>query len=255
MQSAAIVRTQIESLLEARIPSALTLKSRSIQECIACGIKDIDILEVFRRGNLVEICGAFSSGRTTLLHGLLSRCTSGGEAAAILDVTDSFDPVSASQLGVVLSEVLWVRCGATRSQGRPLSALEQALAAADLLLQSGGFGLLVLDLANIPMKEARQIPLAAWFKFRRAVEGTRTLFLVLAQQSNAGSSSANTLDVSQAGVEVDGSAIPSMAWHIDGDCLIRTLRSRAEVVRGPMRKPVSSVRAEGEFSTCLYECR
>ncbi len=29
---------------------------------------------------------------TTLLHGLLSRCTAGGEAAAVIDVTDSFDP-------------------------------------------------------------------------------------------------------------------------------------------------------------------
>jgi hypothetical protein len=255
MQTAAVLRTQIESLLEARIPSALTLKSRPVQACISCGIKDIDRLEIFRRGDLVEICGAFSSGRTTLLHGLLSRCTSEGEAAAILDVTDSFDPVSAAHFGVVLSELLWVRCGATRSQGHPLSAVDQALAAADLLLQSGGFGLLVLDLANIPTKEARQIPLAAWFKFRRAVEGTRTLFLVLAQQPNAGSSSASTLDVSQADVEVDESATSSIAWHIDENCLIRTLRSRAGVVRGQVRKPVGSVRTEGEFATSLYEYR
>ena len=255
MQSAAALRTQIESLLEARIPSALTLKPQPIQECISCGINDIDRLEVFRRGNLVEICGSFSSGRTTLLHGLLSRCTAGGEAAAILDVTDSFDPVSASHLGVVLSELLWVRCGAARSQGRPLSAVEQALAAADFLLQSGGFGLLVLDLANIPIKEARQIPLAAWFKFRRAVEGTRTLFLILAEQSNTGSSSASTLYVSQADVEVDESATSSTPWHIDENCLIRNLRSRAEVVRGQMRKPVRSVRTEAEFATSLYEYR
>lgn len=179
----------------------------------------------------------------------------GGEAAAILDVTDSFDPVSASHLGVVLSEVLWVRCGAARGQGRPLSALEQALAAADLLLQSGGFGLLALDLANIPMKEVRQIPLTVWFKFRRAVEATRTLFLVLAQQPNAGSSGAGTLDVSQAGIEVEESAGSSIARHIDRDCLIRTLRSRAEVMRGQMRKPVGSVRTEGEFATSLYQYR
>jgi hypothetical protein len=253
MQSASVLRTQIEGLLEARIPSALTPKLRPIQEFISCGIKDIDRLEVFRRGSLVEICGPCSSGRTTLFHGLLSRCTSEGEAAAILDVTDSFDPISASHLGVVLSEVLWVRCGAARSQGRALSAIEQALGAADLLLKSGGFGLLALDLANTPMKEARQIPLTAWFKFRRAVEATRTLFVVLAQQSNAGSSSAATLNVSQTGVEVEKSARSSIARHIDGDCLIKTLRSRAEVVRGQMRKPVGSVRTEGEFSASLYE--
>jgi RecA/RadA recombinase len=104
---------------------------------MSCGIKDIDRLEAFRRGTLVEVCGSPSSGRTTLLHDLLSHCTQGGEAAALIDVTDSFDPVSASRLGVILSELLWVRCGMPRSQGRKLSGLEQALMATVLLLQSG----------------------------------------------------------------------------------------------------------------------
>ncbi len=255
MPSAATLRIQIENMLEARIPSALTLKAQPVQECISCGINAIDRLDVFRRGNLVEICGCSSSGRTTLLHGLLARCTSRGEAAAILDVTDSFDPVSASHIGVVLSELLWVRCGLARSQGRTLSAIEQALRAADLLLQSGGFGLLVLDLANVPIKDARQIPLTTWFKFRRAVEDTRTLFIVLAQRPNAGSSTASTLDVSQSCVEVEESTTPSVTQHIDGDCLIRTIRSRAEVARGQMRKPVGSVRSAGEFATSLYGYR
>jgi len=203
----------------------------------------------------VEICGPSSSGRTTLLNGLLSHCTSGGEASALLDVTDSFDPVSASLTGVVLGQLLWVRCGAPRSQGRPLSALEQALRAADLLLQSGGFGLLALDLANVPAENARQIPLTVWFKFRRAIEGTRALFVVLAQQSNARSSSASTLDISQSGVEVEESAEPFEGKHIDGDCLIKTLRTRTEVARGQMRKPVRSVHAVGEFSTSPYGYR
>ncbi len=255
MHSAATLRTQIESMLEARIPSALTPKTQPVQECISCGIKTIDRLEIFQRGNLLEVCGPASSGRTTLLHGLLSRCTSGGEASALLDVTDSFDPVSASLTGVVLSELLWVRCGAARGQGRPLSALEQALRAADLLVQSGGFGLLALDLANVPAENVRQIPLTVWFKFRRAIEGTRTLFVVLAQQSNAGSSSASTLDISQSGVEVEESAERFEGKHIDGDCLIKTLRTRAEVARGQMRKPVRSIHAAGEFSTSLYGYR
>ena len=252
MSSAVSVRIQIENMLEARIPSALTPKVKPLQDCIQCGINDIDRLEAFRRGTFVEVCGSSSSGRTTLLSGLLSRCTSAGEAAAILDVTDNFDPVSASQIGVVLSEVLWVRCGSTGRQGRPLSPLEQGLRAAELLLQGGGFGLLALDLANVPVKDARQIPLTVWFKFRRAVEGTRTLFVVLAQQSNAGSSSASTLDVSQASVEIEETAECRIAKHVDGDCLIRTVRTRAQIARGQMRKPARSVRSAGEFSTNLY---
>jgi hypothetical protein len=252
MWSAVSLRTQIESELEARIPSALTPKLRPVQQCISCGIKDIDRLEVFRRGTLVEICGASSSGRTTLLNGLLSRCTSAGEAAAILDVSDSFDPVSASQIGVLLSELLWVRCGAVQKHGRPLSALEQGLRAAELLLHSGGFGLLALDLANCPVKDVRQIPLTVWFKFCRAVEETRTLFVVLVQQPNAGSSSASTLDISQSSVEIEESDEIFTTKHIDGVCLIRSLRTRAEVVREQSRKPVRSIRTAGEFSTSLY---
>ena len=254
MQSAAILRTQIESQFAASFPSALTPKEKPVQECISCGLRGIDQLEIFRRGNLVEICGPASSGRKTLLHGLLARSTSAGEAAAIIDVTDSFDPVSASQAGVVLSEVLWVRCGKTRSQGRVLSALEQALTATEYLLQSGGFGLLALDLAHVPARDAQQVPLSAWFKFRRAVEGTQTLFVILAQESNTGNNSAGALDLSQSDIEVEESETRSTR-HIDGDCLITALHTRAEVVRGQVRKPVRSIRTVGEFSTNLNSYR
>lgn len=169
-------------------------------------------------------------------------------------MTDSFDPVSAFRLGVKLSELLWVRCGKPRSQGRKLSGLEQALISAAHLLRNGGFGLVVLDIANVSVKEARSIPLSKWFQLRRAIEGTQTLIVVLVQQSNAGSSSASVIDLSQAGVEV-GESRTAHFTHIDGDCVIRSLSSRAEVVRGQMRKPVQSVRRMGEFSTDLHSYR
>ena len=254
MANAATLRAEIEGMLEARIPSALTPRRKVEQESMSCGIKDIDRLEAFRRGTLVEVCGLPSSGRTTLIHGLLARCTQGGEAAALIDVSDSFDPVSASRLGTVLSELLWVRCGMPRTQGRKLSALEQALMATVLLLQSGGLGMVVLDIANVSVKEARSIPLSKWFQLRRAVEGTQTLLVVLVRQSNAGSSSASIIDLSQAGVEVEESRTAHFT-HIDGDCVIRTLSSRAEVARGQMRKPVQSVRRVGAFSTDLHSYR
>ena len=251
MGKAASLRAQVEGMLEARIPSALTPKIRPEQESMPCGMKDIDRLEAFRRGTFAEICGRPSTGRTTLLHGLLAGCTAGGESAAIIDVTDTFDPVSASRAGVILSEVLWVRCGWIPPQGRLRSPLEQALAAAELLLQSGGFGMLALDLGNVPEKLVQQISLASWFRFRRGVEDTQTLFLVLGRQSNGGTSSATVLDLSQSGIDIEENAITSKRQHIDGDCLIRTLRTRAELLRGQMRKPVRSVRPVGEFSTSL----
>lgn len=239
-------------MLEARIPSALTPKIRPVQESISCGIRDIDRLNAFARGTLAEICGLPSSGKTTLLHGLLSRCTTGGEAAALIDVTDAFDPVSASHAGVLLSELLWVRCGSTPArQGRPQSPLEQALDAVEQVLRSGGFGLIALDLGDVPDKEVQRIPLGTWFRFRRGVEGTQTLFLVLEKQSNASNSGGSVLDLSQSGIDIEENAVSSQLQHIEGDCLIRTLRTRAELLRGQMRKPVRSVRTVGEFSTRL----
>src|SRR4029077_2418982 len=50
----------------------------------------------------------------------------------------------------------------------PEHRLEQVLRATDLLLESGGFGLIIPDLAALPPQAARRIPLTTWFRFRRA---------------------------------------------------------------------------------------
>jgi hypothetical protein len=74
--------------------------------------------------------------------------------------------------------------------------LAQMLKVTDLLLQSNGFGMIALDLGDIPMQSARRIPLASWFRFRRAVEHTPTALLVLEQQPIAGSCSSVLVKVS-----------------------------------------------------------
>ena len=63
--------------------------------------------------------------------------------------------------------------------------LDQALKATDLLLQSGGFGLIVIDLGDISVEQARRIPLTSWFRFRRVVENTPTILLLVARDSCA----------------------------------------------------------------------
>jgi recombination protein RecA len=59
--------------------------------------------------------------------------------------------------------------------------LNQVLKTTDLILQSGGFGLVALDLAGIPEKFVRRIPLASWFRFQRAVEHTKSALLVISE--------------------------------------------------------------------------
>ena len=85
-----------------------------------------------------------------------------------------------------------------RYQRPPEHRLEQVLRATDLLLESGGFGLIILDLADLPPQAARRIPLTTWFRFRRAVEHKPTILLAIEQQPIAGSCSSLLLQLGNA---------------------------------------------------------
>jgi recombination protein RecA len=197
--TAAELRKRLETALEHRIPRALTPPQRSLPERIPTGIASVDALTGgVPLGCLTEICGPTSSGRTSVLHSLLAECMRRDEICALVDASDAFDPQSAANVGVDLARLLWVRCGKksdhpiTRS---PDSSLEQSLKTTDLLLQAGGFGLVVLDLADISIALARRIPLTTWFRFRRAVENTSTALLIVEQQPHAKSCAALVMDL------------------------------------------------------------
>ncbi len=66
---------------------------------------------------------------------------------------------------------------------KPWKRLEQALKLTDLLLHGGGWGVVVLDLGEISWVDARRIDLSTWFRFRRAVENTPTILLLLGEES------------------------------------------------------------------------
>jgi recombination protein RecA len=71
------------------------------------------------------------------------------------------------------------------NRGKPWKRMEQGLRTTELLLQSGGWGVIVLDLAGISWVEARKINLSLWFRFRRAVESTSTILLLVGEDSYA----------------------------------------------------------------------
>lgn len=187
-----------ETLLATSLPNvvpASQLEVRPTPELVSSGIPEFDALTGgLPRGCLTEVCGQASSGRTSLLLAILASATQRQEACALVDVTDSFDPSSASSAGVNFEKLLWVRCGANQKffppgRRRPTeknnqrieTPVEQALRVTDLLLQSGGFGLVIIDLADVPFKTARRIPLTSWFRFQRAVEHTSTVLFVITQ--------------------------------------------------------------------------
>ena len=75
-----------------------------------------------------------------------------------------------------------------RSGGRsvkPWKRLEQALKTTDLLLHGGGWGVVVIDLGGVSWVDTRRINLSMWFRFRRAIENTPTILLLLGEESCA----------------------------------------------------------------------
>ena len=76
---------------------------------------------------------------------------------------------------------------------KPWKRLEQALKATDLLLHSGGWGVVIFDLGSIPWTDARRIELSTWFRFRRTIENTPTILVLLVEESCAKSCSSLVL--------------------------------------------------------------
>ncbi len=85
---------------------------------------------------------------------------------------------------------------ARANEQRPWDRLDRALRATDQVLQSGGFRVVVLDLASVDPKEALRIPSATWFRFRRAAQEGDAILLLLTQEPCARSSAACVLECS-----------------------------------------------------------
>jgi|SRR5579859_1665160 len=219
----AVLRAQLEEALRTRFAApvavpATRLGDRPAAETLATGIAALDALcGGLPRGALSEIAGGESSGRTSLLLSVLAQARAG--YSALIDANDSFDPRGAEVAGVELERLLWVRCSLQLSRSRQPSVssrqpkrdpayarLEQAMRATDFLLQAGGFGLLVLDLADLPADVARRVPLTSWFRFRRAVEHTPTVLLVLEAEAHAKTCASLVLEMKQSAVSVQSSA-------------------------------------------------
>lgn len=113
MASAATIRLQIETALAHRIPSALTPRPKVIRPVAPTGVAEIDAMlgGGLPVGALTEMVGPESSGRTAVTLSFVSRLTRSGSVCAWIDVSDALSPESATEAGVDLARVLWVRCG------------------------------------------------------------------------------------------------------------------------------------------------
>lgn len=276
MPSTTTLRARVESTLGEQLSSTLLLREKTAPLTVPIGVAPLDALTGgLPRGALSEITGPVSSGRTGVMLAALAGATRREEACALVDASDNFGPASAAAAGVDLDRLLWVRCSeCDRSSLRKdqrrtaLGRLEQVLKVTDLLLQGGGFGMVALDLGDIPAESARRVPLTSWFRFRRAIEPTATVLLVVEQEPCAKTCASLVVRLQRTAMCARDSASAtqpeSQGWKVLGRtepaipatnpvshaALLRGMQLHAEVVRSWTQcKPMHSVGADFELRT------
>ena len=112
MPSAAAIRTQVESALAKRVPSALTPVQRLVRPVFPTGVPPVDdLIGGLPVGAITELTGPEGSGRTSLAMAFLAGVTRRGGVCAWIDASDTLHGASAAAAGVDLHRLLWVRCG------------------------------------------------------------------------------------------------------------------------------------------------
>jgi len=182
-----------------RIDPAIAIDIAALDACLRGGLP---------RGQLSEIVGSASSGRTALVLQTIAASTRRGEIAALVDTFDRLDVASAAAAGIDLERLLWVRgpsmslgtspstaVGARSASGGHDAAVNRALKAVNLVLQAGGFACVVLDLADVPPVALRRIPFTTWLRVQRVIEGSETACVLIAPHPLARSAGGLTLSL------------------------------------------------------------
>ena len=99
----------------------------------------------YPKGRIIEIFGPESSGKTTLALHALAECQKNGGRAAFIDAEHAIDPIYAKNLGVDINELIL---------SQPDNG-EQALEIVEMLANSGGVNLIIVDsvAALVPQAE------------------------------------------------------------------------------------------------------
>src|SRR5262245_45329711 len=231
-----LARADLETLLRSRqLDRTLTtaLPPPEPDPEYACGPTGVPALDVrlgggFPRGQLSEIIGMRSSGRSSLLLAMIAAATARGELAAVVDALDMLDVESAAAAGVCLDRLLWIRGHVVSNPGlcRDMNqrAVEQAIRALALVLQAGNFGLVAFDAGEAPAGALTRLPFTTWLRLQRMLEGTQTVCVLVGPEPMARSSAGLTLQLGQVGQEARFS-----------DRLFKGLNTEARVIRARAR--------------------
>lgn len=186
---------KLRASLELKIASQLRSGSELVRavaqqrrgDVIATTLAPLDALlgGGFSRGTLTELTALPSAGRFSIVLSTLASITTMGEAAALIDLGDHFDPQTAAENGIELERLLWVRP----------RKLKDAVHAAELL-SSTGISLIVID-AGVPPIRGR-VADASWIRLARAAEARGTTLLVASPYPMTRTASEAVLSASRA---------------------------------------------------------
>jgi RecA/RadA recombinase len=166
-------------------------------------------------GEITEITGRRSSGRTSLLIARLAEVTRGEGIAALIDTDDALDVTTAARAGVVLRRLLWVRCGHRRTA---------ALRALDALVRCRGFALVAWDVGE----RSFPLSLAAAFRLKLAARQSEAAVVIVASRRMAGAAAALAVEAHRRAAHWEGT--PPLATRFAGmQAHYLTVRAR----RGP----------------------
>ncbi len=179
----------------------------------ASGIAPLDALlgGGIVRGRISEIIGAAGAGKTSLAVAFTAAALRRGETVGWLDGAGSFDPAGIRAAGADPRRLLWVMPPAPEPAGeriayrgarggRRSTAASAMLKAAQWLLETGGFDLLVIDLGGAPATPTAARAGWPWafaqsaaLRLAHAVERGGAAVLVLAAAPMCGTFAALTL--------------------------------------------------------------
>ncbi|HEY7413493.1 MAG TPA: hypothetical protein VII13_22335 [Vicinamibacteria bacterium] len=196
------VKAALEDLLRARfrVAAAPPLRGEDLRpRPLPSGIPLLDEIlgGGFPRGQLSQIVGPASSGRTGVATTLVARATRAGALAAWIDPADCFDPCSASEAGVDGGRLLWLRGG----------ALPRVVSAAHTLAGSGLFDVVVLDLAAV-YAECARLPAPTWRRLQRALADQPVALVLLAPGHVAASAGGVALSLGESVARWSGAPGP-----------------------------------------------
>lgn len=166
------LRAALEPAVAARIRSASELLRHSTNTerttllPTALGPLDTLLGGGLPRGRLVELAARRASGRFSIVLSTLASATSLGEAAALVDLGDHFDPQLAEAGGVDLRRLLWVRP----------HTMKEAVMSAEMIA-AAGFQLVIVDAGLHPLR-GKRAPDAAWVRLARTAASHGAAMLV-----------------------------------------------------------------------------